>query len=127
MSYTKKDKKTGKTPKGPAGNTESVEKKIDDLIAALGTANPVTGALPKLLKGATRTGRAAIGKQYKPGTTETVKTGEIRKDIPANPHGITVGYSLKRGGMVSKKKSAKKSKKSGRAAKRGYGIAKKGK
>ena len=63
-----------------------------------------------------------------------LKDAQIPKEIKGSPHGGVKTdqegnpiLAIAKGGMVRKKKSAKKSKKAGRAAKRGYGMAKRGK
>jgi len=130
MSVNTQRKKGGKTPKGAAGNTDSVTKKMDDIIESLlssAKANPISGV--------GRAGRQAISKAiqaYKSGGEEPKlqpKVKLIERKVPRGetPNmldvagGATAEYAAK-GGLMKKKKS----KKSGRAAKRGYGIAKRG-
>ena len=130
MAINKPGKKAGKTPKGAAGNTDSVTKKMDDIIESL-----LSGAKANPISGVGKLGRQAIKaiQAYKSSSGENPKLQPkvklIERKVPRGetPNmldvagGATAEYAAK-GGLMKKKKS----KKSGRAAKRGYGIAKRG-
>ena len=127
MAINKSGKKAGKTPKGAAGNTDSVTKKVIESLLSSAKANPISGV--------GRAGKQAISKAiqaYKSGGEEPKlqpKVKLIERKVPRGetPNmldvagGATTVHAAK-GGLIKKKKS----KKSGRAAKRGYGIAKRG-
>ncbi len=135
MSINKPGKKTGKTPKGAAGNTESLDKQMNDVIESLlsgAKANPIASGVGKV-------GRQAISqalqayrkKQETPKLMPEQNLPERKVPKGEKPNMLDVAGGAKtlnvaKGGMV-RKKSAKKSKKAGRAAKRGYGMAKRGK
>ena len=127
MAINKPGKKAGKTPKGAVGNTDSVTKKVIESLLSSAKANPISGV--------GRAGRQAISKAiqaYKSGGEEPKlqpKVKLIERKVPRGetPNmldvagGATTEYAAK-GGLMKKKKS----KKSSRLAKRGYGIAKRG-
>ena len=135
MTIRKPGKKTGKTPKGAAGNTESLTKQMDDVIESLlsgAKANPIASGVGKV-------GRQAISQalkayQKKQDTPKLMPEQNLpERNVPKGekPNMLDVAGGAKtvnvaKGGLMSKKKSAKKSKKSSRLAKRGYGIAKRG-
>jgi hypothetical protein len=125
MGVNTQRKKGEKTPKGAAGNTETVSKQIDDLIEGLDSqASPIPEG--KLKRSIDKALKAYKGKE-KPKLQPTVKLIERKVPKGETPNmldvagGATAEYAAK-GGLMKKKKS----KKSSRLAKRGYGIAKRG-
>ena len=133
MSINKPGKKTGKTPKGAAGNTESVDKQMDDVIESLlsgAKANPISSGVGKLGRKAVSQALQAYRKEN-PKLMPTVKLPERKVPKGEKPNMLDVAggattLRVAKGGMVRKKKPTKKSKVAGRAAKRGYGMAKPG-
>ena len=89
--------------------------------------------LKKFLKEKSRRGLfPQIGRQPKPQLMPTVKLPERKVPKGEKPNMLDVAggattLRVAKGGMVRKKKPTKKSKVAGRAAKRGYGMAKRGK
>ena len=89
--------------------------------------------LKKFLREKSRRGLfPQIGRQPKPQLMPTVKLPERKVPKGEKPNMLDVAggattLRVAKGGMVRKKKPTKKSKVAGRAAKRGYGMAKRGK
>ena len=87
--------------------------------------------LRRFLKERNRGSFPQIGRQSKPKLMKPVSIPDepVKKGEKPNMGQVAGGFktlNVAKGGMV-RKKSAKKSKKAGRAAKRGYGMAKRGK
>ena len=109
-----------KTPKGAVGNTESQQSLLEKLLKGSST-------LPSTTKRMGRAIQKAIRQYSKedPKLEPTVKLPERKVPKGEKPNmldvagGATTVHAAK-GGLIKKKKS----KKSGRAAKRGYGCAK---
>jgi hypothetical protein len=109
---------------GEAGGSTTKQKQLDSLLNML---TPEKGGIPKQRIPSPRN----RGAKQSPELMPTVKLPERKVPKGEKPNMLDVAGGAKtlrvaKGGMI-RKKSAKKSKKAGRAAKRGYGMAKRGK
>ena len=109
---------------GEAGGSTTKQKQLDSLLKTL---TPEKGGIPRQRIPSPRN----RGAKQSPELMPTVKLPERKVPKGEKPNMLDVAGGAKtlrvaKGGMV-RKKSAKKSKKAGRAAKRGYGMAKRGK
>ena len=118
-------------------NVVTKQKKLDELGESL--SNPLSPGVKKFPTSNPRLLGKSRAQLKKEGLTDKqieniLKEAQIPKDTKGTPHqGVKTDQegnpilAIAKGGMVRKKKTAKKSKKAGRAAKRGYGMAKRGK
>ena len=112
---------------GEAGGSTTKQKSLPLSDSLLNMLTPETGGTPRQRIPSPRN----RGAKQSPELMPTVKLPERKVPKGEKPNMLDVAGGAKtlrvaKGGMV-RKKSAKKSKKAGRAAKRGYGMAKRGK
>lgn len=110
---------------GEAGGSTTKQKQLDSLLNMF---TPEKGGIPKQRIPSPRN----RGAKQSPELMPTVKLPERKVPKGEKPNMLDVAGGAKtlrvaKGGMVRKKKPTKKSKVAGRAAKRGYGMAKRGK
>lgn len=110
---------------GEAGGSTTKQKQLDSLLKTL---TPEKGGIPRQRIPSPRN----RGAKQSPELMPTVKLPERKVPKGEKPNMLDVAGGAKtlrvaKGGMVRKKKPTKKSKVAGRAAKRGYGMAKRGK
>ena len=113
---------------GEAGGSTTKQKSLPLSDSLLNMLTPETGGTPRQRIPSPRN----RGAKQSPELMPTVKLPERKVPKGEKPNMLDVAGGAKtlrvaKGGMVRKKKPTKKSKVAGRAAKRGYGMAKRGK